>query len=339
MNKQNKPPFAALILAAGIGSRMKSKLPKVLQTVAGKPMLRWQIDTLEAMGCDKIVVVIGPDMPEVEAAAAPHTCVLQTERLGTGHAAQQAVGELKDYSGDVIILYGDTPLVTQKTLTNILSTKTSNARVDMVVTAMDLKDPRRYGRMIVDDEKRLHAIVEHKDATPQQREILLCNAGLFCASAQNLCQWLPKLNNQNAAQEYYLTDIVEIANQAGHFCTIYVADEAEVQQPNSRPELAACEATVQQMLRQQHLESGVQMIAPETVFFSHDTVIGADALIEPHVICGLGVKIGEGAHIGGFCHLSNVTVPDSAVIVPYSHLDGKGAVVDLPVKRRAHHRL
>lgn len=311
-----------MILAAGVGSRMKSRYPKVMQKVAGKPMLRWLIDTLEPLGPKKIVVVVGPDMPEVEALASPHTCVHQTERLGTGHAAQQALPELEGFDGDVFLMVGDMPLVTGETLLAIRDLKNNHPRPSLVAVGMRPEDPLRYGRIIVDKHNRLEKIVEYKDASESERSVKLCNAGLYCVDNAGLKEWLPRLGNQNASGEYYLTDIVDIARRDDKPCACYEAHPDEVQAANSRAELATLETIAQKRLRTDLLANGVQMIAPETVFLSHDTKIGADTVLEPYQIFGEGVTVGAGVSVKGFCHLEDCTIGDEAEIGPYARIRG-----------------
>ena len=310
----------AILLAAGLGTRMKSALPKALHPLAGRPMLRHLLDSCVAVfsGC---VVVAGPDMPALEAAATPWPVVIQEQRLGTAHAARQAVPLFGD--GDVAVLYADNPLVTPATLRRLLEARRSSG-TDLALLAMRPADPARYGRLVTAPDGQggeiVRRIVEFADATPAERAIGLCNAGALCAEAGRLAGWLERVRNDNAAGEYYLTDIVALAAAEGAVVRAVEAPEAELRGINSRAELALAEAEIQHRLRQAAMADGATLIAPETVFLSADTVLGPDVTVHPHVVFGPGVTVGVGAEIRAFSHLEGAVVGARALIGPYARL-------------------
>lgn len=305
----------AVILAAGHGTRMKSAVPKALHRIAGRPMLRHLIASCEQV-FDRIVVVIGPGMEAVGAAAAPHRVIVQQERLGTAHAALQAAPEFGD--GDVAILYADNPLVRPATLRRLLNRRAAGG-ADLVLLTMRPADPGHYGRVLTDGDQ-VHAIIEHADATPEQRRIGLCNAGALCAAAADLRRWLAGVRNDNAGGEFYLTDVVARARDGGRRVVAVEAPAAETAGINSRAELAAAEATVQGWLRAAALEAGVTMTDPSSVFLSADTELAPDVSIGPHVVFGLGVRVGRGTEILSFCHLTGCTIGEDCIIGPFARM-------------------
>jgi bifunctional UDP-N-acetylglucosamine pyrophosphorylase/glucosamine-1-phosphate N-acetyltransferase len=306
----------AVVLAAGFGTRMKSSLPKALHPIAGRPMLRHLLASCEAV-FDRVVVVIGPGMEAVEKVAAPHACVVQHDRLGTAHAALQAVGHFGP--GDVAVLYADNPLISEATLRALLARRAAEPAVGLALLAMRPADPARYGRVIgtVDDVQR---VVEFKDATAAERAVGLCNAGVLCGPAPDMARWLAAVRNDNAAGEYYLTDLVGLARADGRRVAAVEAPEAELRGINSRAELAQAEATVQQALRLRAMDAGVTMTAPETVFLCADTALGQDVTIGPNVVFGPGVTVESGVEIRAFSHLEGCTVRAGAIIGPFARL-------------------
>jgi len=313
------PPIAgttAVVLAAGFGTRMKSALPKALHPIAGQPMLRHLLATCEAV-FERIVVVVGPGMESVAQVAAPHACVVQQERLGTAHAALQAAAQFG--TGEVAVLYADNPLVTEATLRALLGRRHAATPADLVLLAMHPADPARYGRVIgtPDDVER---VIEFKDATPAEREVGLCNAGVLCAAAADMARWLATVGCDNAAGEYYLTDLVGLARAEGRRVAAVTAPEAELRGVNSRAELAEAEATAQKALRLAAMEAGVTMTAPETVFLCTDTRFGQDVTIGPNVVFGPSVTIETGVEIRAFSHLEGCIVRTGAIIGPFARL-------------------
>jgi bifunctional UDP-N-acetylglucosamine pyrophosphorylase/glucosamine-1-phosphate N-acetyltransferase len=314
---------AAVILAAGMGTRMKSATPKVMHKVAGLPILGHVIAAARGAGVARIVVVTAPDADEVRAYAASQGAetVIQDRQLGTGHAAAAAAPALTDFDGDVVICYGDMPLMTEATLAASFA-----ARSDGLAIVVFRSQSTAYGRVIADADGQLDRIVEYRDANENERKVDLCNAGIVSADATDFFRWAAKLENSNTQREYYLTDVPNLAKREGRKTAIVVADEAEMLGVNSRAELAAAEAAMQQRLRMRALNAGVGMIAPETVFLSHDTVLEADAQIGPYVVFGLGVVVRGGAEIRSHSHLDGAEVKGGAIVGPYSRLR-PGAVI------------
>ena len=305
----------AIILAAGRGTRMRSALPKVLHPLAGRPLLRHLIASAET-AFDRLVVVIGPGMDAVAAAAAPHPVVVQAERLGTAHAALAAADRFGE--GDVAVLYADNPLIEPTTLRRLLDRRAAGDAALALLT-MRPADPARYGRVLTQDGY-VSRIVEWAEASAAERAVGLCNAGAICAAGTDLTRWLRAVGNENVKGEYYLTDAVGIATSEGARVVAVEAPESELRGINSRSELAAAEADVQHRLRAAALDGGASMQAPETVFLSFDTVLEPDVTIGPYVVFGPGVSVESGADIRAFCHLEGCRVGAAAIIGPFARL-------------------
>ena len=311
---------ALIILAAGKGTRMESDLPKVLHKIGGAPLLHHAMLSASALEPDRTIVVTGHGAELVEAAAQDFDpdviAVRQPEQLGTAHAVRQARSALDGFDGDVIVLYGDTPFITTDTLDQMIAARAAH---DVVVLGFEAAVPGRYGRLIMDG-KSLKRIVEFKDATDEERAGTLCNSGVICADAATLFDLLDAVGNNNAAREYYLPDIVGIANTRGLKSTAVTCAEAETLGINSRVELATAEALFQQAKRREMIEDGVMMQAPDTVFLSFDTIIGRDAEIEPNVVFAPGVTVESGARIRAFTHLEGAHVSRGAIVGPFARL-------------------
>jgi bifunctional UDP-N-acetylglucosamine pyrophosphorylase/glucosamine-1-phosphate N-acetyltransferase len=308
---------AAILLAAGLGTRMRSALPKALHPIAGRPMLRHLLAAVEA-AFDRAVVVVGPGMPGLERAAAPHPTVVQAERLGTAHAALQAGPLLEGHEGDVAVLYADNPLITPATLRRLLAARQGGA--GLVLLAMRPADPGRYGRVLTDASGAVTRVVEWADADEAGRAIGLCNAGVVCAPARDLFRWLRAVRADNARGEYYLTDVVALAAAEGVRVAAVEAPEAELRGINSRTELAEAEAEAQRALRRAAMEGGATLIQPESVVFCHDTRLGQDVTVGPNVVFGPGVEVEDGVDIRAFSHLEGCIVRGGAVIGPFARL-------------------
>ncbi len=313
---------ATIILAAGMGSRMKSDMPKVLHQIAGAPMLVHAMRTAAGIEAQKTVIVTGHGADLVASVALDYdqTALIahQEAQNGTGHAVQQAAPALQDFEGDVIVLYGDTPFVQPETLQAMLDKKSEGHGV--VVLGFHAADPAKYGRLITTDDGLLEAIVEYKDATDTQRDIDFCNSGVICADAKLLFSLLDAVTNDNASGEYYLTDVVGLARARELTCAAIACDEHETMGINSRVDLAGAEVAFQTMARRNVLENGATLIAAETVWFAYDTVIGRDVMIEPNVVFGAGVTIENNATIRAFSHLEGCHVSKDAVVGPYARL-------------------
>ena len=323
----------AIILAAGEGTRMKSARPKVLHEVAGRSLLGHALEAVSAAGADSLVVIIGPDRPEVAAEVsrlAPHARIaVQAERKGTAHAVLAARASLAEGHDDVLVAFADTPLVRSETFAGLRDALHRGA--DVVALGFEARDPTGYGRFVTRDGQ-LEAIVEHKDADATTREIRLCNAGLMALDGKRALAILEAIGNANAQNEYYLTDAVAVARRQGLATVALIAPEAEVQGVNDRAQLAGAEADFQKRRRLEAMAAGATLVAPETVFFSHDTRIGRDVLVEPNVVFGPGVSIADGAVIHAFSHLEGASVGPGATIGPYARLRpgadlGEGAKV------------
>ncbi len=311
---------AAVVLAAGKGTRMKTELPKVLHKLAGRPMINHVLANLAPLDCERIVVVIGPGMEGIAAAVAPHATALQAEPLGTGHAVLAARKALQGFAGDVLIVYGDCPFITGATIGKLIARRRATDHPAVVVLGMRPADPAQYGRLIVGADGLLEAIVEYRDANAEQRAITLCNSGVMAIDGKRLFALLDRVGNANAKGEYYLTDIVALARADGAACAVVEAPADELIGINSRAELAAAEAILQNRLRAQAMEDGATLIDPQTVFFSSDTRLGRDVVVGPNVVFGPGVEVADGAEIKAFCHLEGAKVAAGAAIGPFARL-------------------
>ncbi len=311
--------FAAVVLAAGKGTRMKSGRPKVLHELAGRPMIGHLMATLGDLAPQRTVVVLAPGMEEVAAAAAPTKVAIQKEALGTGHAVLAAGEALADYDGDVLVLFADTPLLTARTMQRVLAARAAAPHPAVVVLGFRPADPGEYARLIV-DEGGLQRIVEAKDATEAERRIELCNSGVMLIDGDQRVELLEAIGRDNAKGEYYLTDVVTLARAKGLPCAIVEGAEGELLGINARSDLAAAERIVQERLRGQALEAGVTLIDPGAVWLSADTDLASDVTIEPNVIFGPGVSVGPGATIRAFSHLEGAKVAAGATIGPFARL-------------------
>ncbi|WP_291839260.1 bifunctional UDP-N-acetylglucosamine diphosphorylase/glucosamine-1-phosphate N-acetyltransferase GlmU [Brevundimonas sp.] len=309
---------AAIILAAGQGTRMKSPLPKVLHPVGGRAMLDHAIDAAEALGCERIVVVVGSHSPEVRAHVVARlgedAIAVQDPPLGTGHAVRAAEAVLGDFVGQVVITYGDVPLLRAADIEPVFA-QTEGVRV----IGFEARDPGAYGRLVMDGET-LTAITEAKEASAEVLAITACNSGVMAAPIGLLFELLAEVKNENAKGEYYLTDVVELARGRGAPTRAVMADEDAVMGVNAQGELAVAEALFQKVQRETFLAAGVTMAAPDTVHFSWDTEVGGGTTIEPYVVFGPGAKIAPGARIRSFSHIEGATVAGGAEVGPYARL-------------------
>ncbi|MDO5622171.1 MAG: bifunctional UDP-N-acetylglucosamine diphosphorylase/glucosamine-1-phosphate N-acetyltransferase GlmU [Paracoccus sp. (in: a-proteobacteria)] len=311
-------PIALIVLAAGQGSRMQSDLPKVLHRLGGVPLVGHALAAGRTLDPAQVVVVAGHGAELVTKAVAkldPDAAIaLQTEQLGTGHAVAQALPLLADFDGKAVVLYGDTPFISPETLAALTSHP-----ADVVVLGFDAADPGRYGRLVTGAEG-LEKIVEYKDADTATRAITLCNSGVMAMEASLMRDLIAGLSNDNAAGEYYLTDLVGLARAQGRKAAVVTCDESETLGINTRAELAAAEAAFQTRARADALENGVTLTDPATVWFSLDTAIGRDAVIGQNVVFGPGVTIESGAEILPFCHLEGCHVSAGATVGPFARL-------------------
>ncbi|CAA2154757.1 Bifunctional protein GlmU [Methylobacterium brachiatum] len=319
------PPrsLTAIVLAAGKGTRMRSDLPKVLHRIAGRTMLGHVLAAVQAAGAGRIAVVAEPGRADVAAEIAreaPGAQVFpQAERLGTAHAVLAARAVLEAPDDDVVIAFGDTPLISAETFLRLRAPLADGAAV--AVLAFESPNPTGYGRVLTEGSRVL-AIREEKDASPAERAVTLCNAGLMALSGQHALTLLGRIGNDNAAGEYYLPDAVALAVAEGLSVTVVPVDEAEAQGVNDRVQLSIAEAAIQARLRRSAMLGGATLIAPETVFLSHDTILGRDVVVEPHVVFGPGVRVADGCTVRAFAHLTDTVLEAHVRIGPFVRLRG-----------------
>lgn len=320
MNARHR--FAVVILAAGQGTRMRSDTHKVLHPIANRPLLLHLIDTVESLGAQKTIVVVGKGREQVEAALAGHgiEVAIQAEQRGTGHAVQQARAALLDYDGPVVILYGDTPFVQGDTLERMLDRLDGDKGPGVVVLASSPADPLNYGRVILGEGDRIAKMVEYKDANEDERATRLCNSGMMAVRSNDLFRWLDEVRNDNAAGEFYLPDIVAVAAAEGRDAVVVEGSPYETAGVNSRSELAHLELEWQRRRRERALADGATLIDPESVWFAFDTRLGRDVTVEPHVVFGPGVEIADGTFIHAFSHIEGAVIGANASIGPFARI-------------------
>jgi bifunctional UDP-N-acetylglucosamine pyrophosphorylase/glucosamine-1-phosphate N-acetyltransferase len=330
-----------IVLAAGEGTRMRSTLPKVLHPVAGQPLLAHVLVAAPKGAGAALAVVIGPDHAAVEAEVrrvrGDATTFVQRERLGTAHAVLAARDAIARGTDDLLIAFGDTPLISAATFERLRAPLKKGAA--LAVLGFRAADPTGYGRLLVEGD-RLVAIREHADASPGERAVDLCNAGVMAFDGRRALEIIEKIGNANSKSEYYLTDAVSIINQLGLEAVVIETSEDEVRGINTKAQLAQTEAVMQVRLRQAALDAGVTLIAPETVYLAADTSFGNDVVIEPFVVIGPGVSIGDGAVIHSFSHIVQASIGKQASVGPYARLRpgtslGEGARIGNFVETKA----
>lgn len=313
---------ALVVLAAGLGTRMKSSLPKVLHKAAGRSLLGHVLAASAALAPKRVVIVAGPDMDAVgiEAQTFIPGCqiIIQNERKGTGHAVSVTKDALAGFEGAVLVLYGDVPLITPSALLAVR--KAVDIIHDVAVLGFEAADPSGYGRVLRSQSGEVKGIREHLDATAEEQRINLCNSGIICAKASVLWSELPKIRNDNAKGEFYLTDFVEICANGGKKIALAVCPEAEVAGVNDRVQLAEVEAALQSRYRRSAMLNGVTLTDPSTVYFSADTRVGRDVVIEPNVLFGPGVEIADDVVIAANCHIEGAKIGRGAKIGPFARL-------------------
>ena len=316
------PDFAVVILAAGQGTRMRSDTHKVLHPIASQPLLLHLLDRVDGLGASKRVVVVGKGRDQVERTLSERDVAVahQAEQKGTGHAVLQAKDSLSGYDGAVLVLYGDTPFVEPATLARMLERLNGADGPGIVVLASKPADPGAYGRIILGEGDRIAKMVEYRDATPEEREVRLCNSGMMAIRAPDLLRWLGQVKNDNAAGEYYLPDVVNIAASEGREAVVIEGDPYETAGVNSRAELAHLELEWQRRRREQVLDEGATLIDPESVWFAYDTKLGRDVTVEPHVVFGPGVEVADGATIKAFSHIEGAIIGTRASIGPFARI-------------------
>ncbi|HUQ14083.1 MAG TPA: bifunctional UDP-N-acetylglucosamine diphosphorylase/glucosamine-1-phosphate N-acetyltransferase GlmU [Novosphingobium sp.] len=315
-------PLAVVILAAGQGTRMKSNIHKVLHPIAGRAMIEHVLASAAELGPERRVVVVGSGREQLERLLGDRAAIaLQQPQLGTGHAVQQAEAALAGFSGDVLILYGDVPFVRPETMRAMLTRLAAPDAPAVVVLGFEPADALQYGRILAHDDGRIAKMVEHKDASDDERACRLCNSGLMAVRGEDLFGLLARVGNANAAGEYYLVDIVNLATADGRNCAVVTTDDPdEVAGINSRAELAEAELAWQRRRRERAMAEGATLIAPETVWFAWDTALGRDVTIEPNVWFGPGVSVADGARIKAFCHIEGATLGEGVEVGPFARL-------------------
>jgi bifunctional UDP-N-acetylglucosamine pyrophosphorylase/glucosamine-1-phosphate N-acetyltransferase len=327
--------FAAIILAAGRGTRMKSAIPKVMHPIAGQPMIAHLLDALHPLAPAATVVVVGPQMESVARIVAPAESVVQDPPLGTGDAVRTALQALEDRLApqggidEVLVLYGDTPFLTTDTLSKLLAERRRTSAA-ILVSGMRPADPGAYGRLVLSADGTLECIVEAADASFEQQAIGLVNGGIIVIEARHASDLVAALDRNNAKSEFYLTDIVCIARRRGLACRTVELPAEELIGINTRAELAEAEALMQRRLRRAAMDAGVTLVAPETVFLSADTRLGRDVVVEPSVTFGRGVTVGEGARICSFSYLEGAAVGAGSRVGPFARLR-PGAILEAEV--------
>jgi bifunctional UDP-N-acetylglucosamine pyrophosphorylase/glucosamine-1-phosphate N-acetyltransferase len=316
------PDFAVVILAAGQGTRMRSDTHKVLHPIASRPLLLHLLDTVDRIGAKRRVVVVGKGRDQVEKALEGRDVTVghQAEQKGTGHAVLQAKAALDGYEGAVLVLYADTPFVEAATLERMLDRLDGGDGPGVVVLASCPEDPAAYGRIILGQGDRIAKMVEYRDATEEERAVRLCNSGMMAVRSDDLFRWLGQVTNDNAAGEFYLPDIVNIAATEGREAVVIEGDAYETAGVNSRAELAHLELEWQRRRREQALQEGATLIDPESVWFAYDTKLGRDVTVEPHVVFGPGVEIADGATIKAFSHIEGASIGAKAAIGPFARI-------------------
>jgi bifunctional UDP-N-acetylglucosamine pyrophosphorylase/glucosamine-1-phosphate N-acetyltransferase len=312
--------LAVVVLAAGKGTRMRSAHPKVLHPIAGRPMVHAVLSAAQPLEAGRTVVVVGPDMDELRRAVAPLPCVVQRDQAGTGDAVRAVREVLAGFEGDLLVLYGDTPLLRAATLQALVEARHAQPGPGLVLLGFRPDDSTGYGRIVLDGEARPVRIVEERDAGDAERAIGLCNGGVMIAHAATLFGLLERVGRDNAKAEYYLTDVVALAAADGLARGLVEAAAEEVLGVNSRAELAVAEAVLQQRLRAAAMVGGATLIDPTTVWFAQDTQVGRDVLIEPNVVFGPEVRLGDGVTVKAFSHVEGADIRDGATVGPFARL-------------------
>ncbi len=311
---------AAIVLAAGKGTRMKSSHPKVMHRIAGRTLIGHVLDNLAPLDLARVVAVVAPGMDDVTQEVAPHGVAFQTEQRGTGHAVGCARSALADFTGDILVVYGDTPFVSTATLRRMFERRHASDDPAIVVLGMRPVDPSGYGRLVLGADGMLDRIVEHKDATDAERAIGLANSGVMVIDGSVVWSLIDRLDNKNAKGEFYLTDIVALARRDGRRCAVVEAPAEELLGVNSRSELAAAEALFQTRRRMAVMENGATLIDPASVFFAADTRVGRDVVIGPNVQFGPGVEIADNVEIRAFCHIEGARIESGAIVGPFARI-------------------
>jgi bifunctional UDP-N-acetylglucosamine pyrophosphorylase/glucosamine-1-phosphate N-acetyltransferase len=316
----SEPRFAAIILAAGEGTRMQSALPKVMHPLAGRPIILHLLEALRPLAPAETVVVIGPGMEAVAQAVAPARTVLQETPLGTGDAVRIACRDLSSAADDLLVLYGDTPLIEPATIRHLLDERRRAPAAAVVLAGMRPADPAPYGRLVLAGDGSLERVVEAADADAEERAIGLCNGGATAIDRRHAAALVAAIGRSNKKGELYLTEIVRIARERGLVCRAVELPAEQLVGINTRAELAVAEALMQARLRRRAMEAGATLVAPETVFLAADTRFARDVVVEPNVTFGPGVTVGDGARIRSFSHIEGAEIGEGAIVGPFARL-------------------
>ncbi|USG63232.1 bifunctional UDP-N-acetylglucosamine diphosphorylase/glucosamine-1-phosphate N-acetyltransferase GlmU [Sneathiella marina] len=311
--------IAAVVLAAGAGTRMNSSKPKVLHEIGGRPMVSHLLDTVNQLGTERVVVVTAPNMDAVQRQVAPATIAIQHQAKGTGHAVLSSLDALDGFEGDVLVLFGDCPLIKLETLRAMVEKRREQSAA-VAVLGFEPEDAAEYGRLVTNTAGELEAIVEFADADAKTRAIGICNSGVMVFDGSKLASLIGAITDNNSKGEFYLTDVVEIANSQGLTCTYVIGDELELLGINNRVQLSQAEQVVQSQWRQQVMEGGATLIDPASVWLSYDTKIGQDVVIEPNVFIGTNVIIRDNVRVKAHSHLEGTTIGERAQIGPFARL-------------------
>lgn len=312
-------PLASIILAAGRGTRMKSDLPKVLHPIGSRPMIEHVLATATQVGAARVVVITPPEAPRLIDAVKPMPCLPQPEAKGTGDAVRAAQPALQDFKGEILILFGDTPLITETAISTLRQAAQQN-QAAVTVAAFTPEDPKAYGRLILDTQGQLTKIVESTEASEHEKAQNLCNGGIMLFESEKLWPLLSELTNTNSKAEYYLTDCIALARQKGWNTAYALLPPDDLTGINSRAELAAAEKIFQTRKRLAAMQNGATLLDPETVYFAADTQIGRDVIIGQHVVFGPNVSIADGVEIKPFCHIEGTSINQGAIIGPFARL-------------------
>ncbi len=309
-----------VVLAAGQGTRMKSDLPKILHSLGGRPVLHYVLDLAHQMVPQEIVVVVSPSLKDVDTPF-PHKTVVQHPAQGTGDAVKWALPYVSA-RGHILVLFGDTPLIQKETLDRMISSADDHPEMAVIVLGMRPTDRQNYARLLLNEKDELEEIIEDKDATLSQKEISLCNSGVMLIRGDLLESLLLALTPQNAAREYYLTDVVKIARQKGYTCGVIEGNSLEFMGINTRQDLSQAELILKTQWRNKAMGEGVTLLDPLTTYLSYDTKIASDVKLHPGVILGPGVEIAKGAEILSFSRISDTYVGPYVLVGPFAHLRG-----------------
>lgn len=316
----NNLKIQVVVLAAGQGTRMKSDIPKILHPLGGRPVLHHVLNLANQMTSEPAILVVSPSLKDIETPFA-HQTVVQFPAQGTGDAVKCALPYVKK-EGYVLVLYGDTPLILKETLDRMLDLARSRPEMAVILLGMRPLDKQNYARLILNGSEEVEEVVEYKDASPSQKELSLCNSGVMLVRSDLLESFLFALKPNNAAKEYYLTDLIKIARLEGYICGMVEGEASEFMGVNTRQCLAKAEGVLQKRWREKAMTEGVTLIDPHHTYLSYDTKLESDVTLHPFVVLGTGVKIEKGAEIFSFCQLSNTTIGPQAKVGPFAHLRG-----------------